>query len=84
MNDKQIKLKDDNGKEVTFNILFTFENEGSKYVMCYEGDNEDVIIPFKYDDEGNAFIVDDKDELLMIQEFIDSYDNDGEDDEEDN
>ena len=36
MNDKQIVLTDDKGKEVKFNILFTFENDGNKYVLCYE------------------------------------------------
>lgn len=84
MNDKQITIKDDNGKEILFNILFTFENENNKYVLCYETGNEDTIIPFKYDENGNAFTVEDEEELDLIQEYIDSYDNIGDEDEKGN
>ena len=83
MNDKQITIKDDKGKEVTFNILFTFEEKSNKYVLCYEDGKENEIIPFKYDDEGNAFIVEDEKELDLIQDCIKSFDN-GEENEEDN
>lgn len=81
MNDKQIVLTDDKGKEVKFNILFTFENDNNKYVLCYEEGKENVVIPFKYDDEGNAFIVEDVKELDLIQDCINSYDNIGDEDE---
>lgn len=84
MNNKQIKLKDDKGKEIIFNILFTFENDGNKYVICYEDKNKDILIPFKYDDKGNAYIVDNKKELDIIQECIDSYDGLDVNDEENN
>lgn len=84
MNDKQITIKDDKGKEITFNILFTFEENSNKYVLCYEDGNEDTIIPFKYDESGNAYTVDDKDELELIQQYIDSYDDEGNEDEKDN
>ena len=40
---------DDKGKEIEFSILFTFENKGSKYVICYEEGKEDTLIPFKYE-----------------------------------
>ena len=82
MKDNKIKFTDDKGKEIEFCILFTFENEGSKYVICYEEDKEDTLIPFKYDDKGNAFIVEDKKELDIIQDCIDSYDGESEEDEE--
>ena len=83
MNDKQIVLTDDKGKEVKFNILFTFENDGNKYVLCYEDGKEDEIIPFKYDDKGNAYIVENEKELDLIQDCIKSFDN-GVENEEDN
>lgn len=81
MKDNQIIFKDDNGKEIVFNILFTFENGDSKYVLCYKENEQNDIIPFKYDDLGNAYIVEDENELNMIQDCIDSYDNIGDDDE---
>ena len=84
MKDNKIKFADDKGKEIEFSILFTFENEGTKYVICYEDGKEDTLIPFKYDDKGNAFIVEDKKELDLIQDCIDSYDGVGEEDEENN
>lgn len=77
MNDKQITITDDHGKELIFNILFTFENENNKYVLCYDESDEESIIPFKYDDEGNAFIVEDENELDIIEEFLESYDKKG-------
>lgn len=84
MNDKQITIKDEKGKEIVFNILFTFENNKTKYVLCFEKDEEDTIIPFKYDDDGNAFAVENADELDLIQEFLDAYDKAGDDNEKNN
>lgn len=84
MIENKIQFTDDKGKELEFNILFTFENEGTKYVICYEDGKEDTLIPFKYDDKGNAFIVEDKKELDLIQDCIDSYDEVDEENEKNN
>ena len=84
MNDKQISIEDDHGKELIFNILFTFENDDNKYVLCYDETDEDTIIPFKYDEEGNAYIVEDDEELDLIQEFLNSYEKQGDNNEKDN
>lgn len=84
MNDKQITIKDDHGKELTFNILFTFENDNNKYVLCYDELDEETVIPFKYDEDGNAFIVEDEEELDLIQEFLDSYEKQGDNNEKNN
>lgn len=84
MNDKQITITDDHGKELVFNILFTFENDNNKYVLCYDEEDEDAVIPFKYDEEGNAYIVEDDGELDLIQEFLNSYEKQGDNNEKGN
>lgn len=74
MKDKEITIIDDNGKEKVLNILFTFEKDDDKYVLCFDDKDKDTILPFKYDDEGNIFVVEDEDELDMISECLDDYD----------
>jgi len=80
MDDNKIYITDDKGKEVEMNILFTFDNEGKNYVVCYEEGKEDEVYPFVYDDDGNLFGVDDEDELAMIDEVVAAFD--GVEDEE--
>lgn len=72
--DNKILISDDNGKEVELNILFTFDKDNKSYAVCYEGINEDELMVFTYDKDGNMWAVEDKEELKMVQEVIDAYD----------
>lgn len=77
MKDNQISIKDENGKEKVLNILFTFEQNDNNYVLCFDEKDPDIIMPFKYDDNDNLYIVEDKDELDMIAECLENYENKG-------
>lgn len=78
MKDNQISIKDTNGKEKVLNILFTFEHEDTNYVLCFDEKDPEIIMPFKYDENNNLFVVEDKDELDMIAECLEDYEDKGE------
>jgi len=74
--DNRIFITDDNGKEIELNILFTFDNNDKNYAVCYEGSNEDELVAFVYDENGNMYAVDDPEELAMIEEVVNAFDED--------
>lgn len=80
--DNKIYITNSDGKELAMNILFTFEAEGKKYVIVYEGVNEDELYALSYDEQGNLYTVEDEEELAMVEEVIAAFD--GADDEETN
>ena len=80
MEDNKIYIKDDNGKEEEFNILFTFDNDNTKYVITYK-DNEDEVFAFKYDDESNIYVVEDENEIKLINEVLAAFEEENEDEE---
>ena len=47
---------------------------GDNYAVVYEGDNDEELLAFKYDEDGNIAPVEDEAELEMIQEVIDGFD----------
>lgn len=73
--DNTIYIQDDNGKEIEFNILFTFENETNKYVVTYLDNNDDEIYAFRYDDDGNLIEIETEDEMKMVEEVVSAFDN---------
>ena len=80
MEDNKIYIKDENGKEVEMNILFTFENEDTKYVITYK-DNEDEVFAFKYDEENNLYVVEDEEEIKLVNEVLEAFDKESDNEE---
>ena len=78
--DNRIYITDDNGNEREMNILFTFDMNDENYVVVYEGDSDEELFAFKYDEDGNLYVVEDEEELEAVQEVIDAFD--GVEDEE--
>lgn len=80
MEDNKIIIIDDNGCEKEFTILFTFNSDdenpemGENYAVVYESDNDEELLAFKYDEDGNIAPVEDEAELEMVQEVIDGFD----------
>ena len=72
--DDKIFITDDNGNEREMNILFTFDMNDENYVVVYEGSKDDELFAFKYDEDGNLYAVEDKEELESVQEVIDAFD----------
>ena len=73
MKEDSIFIVDDEGNEVEMKIYFTFDANDKQYVLVYEIDNEDVLYPFVYDMEGNIYPVEDEEELEMIEEVRQAY-----------
>ncbi len=82
-NDTNLLNEDDfiisqDGKEITYKILFTYENEqrNSCYVFLYLPEYPDDIYVFRYNQEGEVFIVEDEEELNEAEEVLEAYNHD--------
>ena len=71
-----ILISDDEGNEVEYTILFTFENDetGKQYVLYYDESEEEPQVMYKaYDDEGNLYPVTTVEEMDMIEEVFNTF-----------
>lgn len=76
MDTDKIQVIDDNGNELEFDILFTFDNEenGKKYVLYYNAEEEEPqVYSSIYDDEGNLYPIETPEEWDMIEEVFASF-----------
>lgn len=76
MDSNNIVIVDENGKEQSYEILFTFTNEqtGKSYVLYYDANEEEPgVMASIYDDEGNLFAIESPDEWEMISDVFDSF-----------
>ena len=73
MKENSIFITDENNQEVEMKIFLTFDANEKKYVVVYNENNEDELIPFIYDDNGNLYQVETDEEMQMIQEVISAY-----------
>lgn len=73
MSENSIFITDENNKEVEMKILLTFEANEKKYVVVYNESNEDELYSFVYDDNGNLYQIETEDELNMVNEVIEAY-----------
>ncbi len=75
LNDDDIIIYDEDGKEYLYKILFTYENQerGAEYCFIYEPSSEDEIIVMKYNEEHELFPVEDEEELEEAEEVLEAY-----------
>ena len=73
MKENSIFITDDEGNEVEMKIYLTFDANDKQYVIVYELDKEDELYPFIYDNEGNLYPVENKEEMEMIEEVLGAY-----------
>lgn len=76
MDESKIQVIDDEGNELEFDVLFTFDNEenGKKYVLYYDAEEEEPqVFSSIYDDEGHLYPVETPEEWDMIEEIFNSF-----------
>lgn len=76
MNEDKIQVIDDDGNELEFDVLFTFDNDetGKQYVLYYDANEEEPqVYSSIYDDEGHLYPVDTPEEWDMIEEVFNSF-----------
>ncbi|WP_071442854.1 DUF1292 domain-containing protein [Traorella massiliensis] len=69
-------VKDENGKEVAMEILFTFANEemGKQYVVFVDpNDDSGEVFASCYDDEGNLLPIESESEWEMVEEVLGAF-----------
>ena len=69
-------VKDDNGKEVAMEILFTFANEemGKQYVVFVDpNDDSGEVFASCYDEEGNLLPIETESEWEMVEEVLGAF-----------
>ena len=87
MDVNKIQVIDDDGNELEFEVLFTFESDetGKKYVLYYDANDEaPQVYSSIYDDEGSLYPVETPDEWEMIEEVFNSFISQDYDEEETN
>jgi len=76
MEANKIQVMDDQGNELEFDVLFTFDSEdnGKKYVLYYNPeDEESSVYASVYDEDGKLFEIEDPKEWEMIEEVFQSF-----------
>lgn len=76
MDVEKIQVIDDNGNELEFEVLFTFEGDenGKKYVLYYDANEEEPqVFSSIYDEDGHLYPVDTPEEWDMIEEVFNSF-----------
>lgn len=76
MDESTIVVIDDNGNEVEYEVLFTFDSEdtGKQYVLYFDPSLEEPqVYSSIYDDEGNLYPVETPTEWDMIEEVFNSF-----------
>ena len=77
LDSKTLYIKDENGKEVAMDILFTFENEqtNKQYVLFMDPNDETgEVFASRYDDEGNLLPIETDEEWEMVEEVLGAFD----------
>lgn len=85
MDERMITVLDENGNEIEFEVLLTFESDetGKKYVMYFDPEQEEPnVMTSIFDDEGNFFPVESQEEWDMIEEVFYSFMAEEEDEED--
>ena len=84
LTDKQLVVTDEDGNEVLFEILFTYEHpeRNKKYVFVYEKDNPEEVMAFEYTDNGELLEIESEEEYEEVEEVFNAF-NEGEEGEED-
>lgn len=79
--DNKFYVIDDEGKELEMQILFTFENEGSNYVLYFDPktDSGDVFAS-KFDEDNRLIPIEEDSEWDMVEEVLGAF----EDEQEEN
>ncbi len=76
MEANKINVVDDQGNEIEFEVLFTFDDEdsGKKYVLYYDPTQEETnVFASIYDDEGKLFEIETPEEWEMIEEVFQTF-----------
>lgn len=76
MEDNKIIVEDENGNELTFEILFTFDNDetGAKYVLYFDPkDPEASVFASRYEDDGTLNEIETAEEWDMVEEVFQSF-----------
>ena len=69
-------IKDENGKEVAMDILFTFESdETNKKYVVFEDPNDELgeVFAYSYDEEGNLSAIETDEEWEMVEEVLGAF-----------
>lgn len=73
---KRLIVVDDEGNEITMEILFTFDNNNKKYVVYFnpaEEAEEVNLFASIYDEEGNLYPIESDEEWEFVSEVIDAF-----------
>ncbi len=85
MDVEKIQVIDDDGNELEFEVLFTFENDeiGKKYVVFADPQDESgEVYASAYDEAGNLLPIETDAEWSMVEEVLGAFSQDEDSDSE--
>lgn len=75
LHDDELLVVDEDGKEFTFKILFTYDNEErkTKYIFFYDPADEEEVLFARYFEDGHLEYIEDEEELEEVEEVFAAY-----------
>jgi len=75
--DRKLIVTDENNNQIEMEIMFTFDKDGKNYVVYHnplnDKENDIEVFASTYDEEGNLFPVESDEEWDMIEEVLDTF-----------
>ncbi len=79
LDNNEILITDESGKEHVMKILFTYDNEvrGKSYVFLYEENDEDNVLAFSYNEKTKELNeIEDDEEYKEVEEVFNAFNED--------
>lgn len=79
LDNNEMLITDESGKEHVMKILFTYDNEvrGKSYVFLYEENDEDNVLAFSYDEKTKELNeIEDDEEYKEVEEVFNAFNED--------
>lgn len=76
--ENEIVIVDEDGVEVKYEILFTYENEdrGAQYVLYFDPQNPDEVYAARYNDQHELMEIETDEEWDEVQEVLNTFEQD--------
>ncbi len=69
----RMTVMDENGEEMEVEILLTFDYQNKSYVLFTEVNDEENVLAFTYDEDGNLSAIETEEEWEFCEEVLNAF-----------